>query len=53
MTGPDFDPEKLRPAAYLHEPDPRNALTAWCDRNTGVIRPVQPGDLYNAVAALR
>jgi hypothetical protein len=52
MTGPDFDPEKLRPAAYLHEPDPRNALTAWRDRNTGVIRPVQPGDLYSAVAAL-
>jgi hypothetical protein len=52
MTGPDFDPEKLRPAEYLHEPDPRNALTAWCDENTGVIRPVQPVDLHNAVAAL-
>jgi hypothetical protein len=52
MTGPDFDPEKLRPAEYIHEPDPRNALTAWHDTTTGVIRPVEASDLHAAVAAL-
>jgi hypothetical protein len=51
MTGPDFDPEKLRPAEHVHEPDPRNALTAWVDRTSGVIRPVQVSDLHDAVAA--
>jgi hypothetical protein len=51
MIGPDFDPEKLRPAEYIYEPDPRNALTAWVDRTSGVLRPVQASDLYYAVAA--
>lgn len=51
MTGPDFDPEKLRPAEHVLEPDPRNALTAWVDRTSGVIRPVQLSDLYDAVAS--
>lgn len=51
MAGHDFDPEKLRPAEYLHDPDPRNELTAWCDTTTGVIRPVQASDLHDAVAA--
>lgn len=47
----NFDPEKLRPAEYIHEPDPRNALTAWVDRTNGVVRPVQASDLHDAVAA--
>lgn len=51
MIEPDFDPEKLRPAQYIYEPDPRNVLTAWVDRTSGVIRPVQASDLYNAVAS--
>jgi hypothetical protein len=51
MTGPDFDPEKLRPAEHVHEPDPRNSLTAWIDRTNGAIRPVQVSDLHDAVAA--
>jgi hypothetical protein len=51
MTGPDFDPEKLRPAEHIHEPDPRNTLTAWVDRTSGAIRPVQVSDLHDAVAA--
>lgn len=51
MTGPDFDPETLRPAEHIHEPDPRNAQTAWVDRTSGVIRPVQASDLHNAIAA--
>lgn len=51
MTGPDFDPEKLRPAEHIHEPDPRNALTAWVDRTSGAIRPIQASDLHEAMAA--
>jgi hypothetical protein len=50
MTTQDFDPEKLRPAEHIHEPDPRNALTVWCDTATGVVRPVQASDLHEAVA---
>lgn len=50
-SGHDFDPEKLRPAEYIHEPDPRSALTAWVDRTNGVVRPVQACDLHDAVAA--
>jgi hypothetical protein len=52
MNQHDFDPEKLRPVVYLHEPDPRNATTAWHDTTTGVIRPVEAGDLHDAVAVL-
>jgi hypothetical protein len=51
MSGPDFDPEKLRPAEHIHEQDPRNALTAWVDRTSGAIRPVEISDLHDAVAA--
>lgn len=51
MIGPEFDPERLRPAEHIYEPDPRNALTAWVDRSSGVIRPVQANDLYDAVTA--
>lgn len=49
--GHDFDPERLRPADCIYEPDPRNALTAWVDGTTGVVRPVQASDLHDAVAA--
>jgi hypothetical protein len=52
MVQLDFDPEKLRPAGYIHEPDPRNTLTAWHDKTTGVIRPVEARDLHDAVATL-
>jgi hypothetical protein len=50
MTEHDFDPEKLRPAEHIHEPDPRNALTVWPDPVTGVLRPVRVSDLYDAVS---
>ena len=50
MPGHEFDPEKLRPAEYLHEPDPRNALTACCDMRTGFTRQLQAKDLHDAVA---
>jgi len=49
MPGHEFDPERLRPAEYLHEPDPRNALTAWCDTTTGFTRQLQAKDLHDAV----
>lgn len=48
--GNGFDPETLRPAEYIHEPDPRNALTVWEDGTTGAARPVQASDLHDAVA---
>lgn len=50
MPGNEFDPERLRPAEYLHAPDPRNALTAWCDTTTGFTRQLQAKDLHDAVA---
>lgn len=52
MNQHDFDPEKLRPAEYIHEPDPRNALTAWHDKTNGLVRAVEAGDLHDAVAVL-
>jgi hypothetical protein len=50
MPDHEFDAERLRPAEYLHEPDPRNALTAWCDTTTGFTRRLQVKDLHDAVA---
>ena len=51
MTQHDFDPEKLRPAEHIQEPDPRNALIAWPDAATGVLRPVKATYLHDAVSA--
>ncbi len=51
MTDSDFDPEKLRPAEYLCEPDPRNALFAWRDKDTGEFRPARASDLHDAVSS--
>jgi hypothetical protein len=51
MADRDFDPDKLRPPEYLCDPDPRNALTAWCDTTNKIIRPLQARDLHEAVAA--
>jgi hypothetical protein len=50
MVQHGFDAERLRPTEHIHEPDPRNALTAWVDGATGTIRPVEVGDLHDAVA---
>jgi hypothetical protein len=50
MIQPNFNPEKLRPAEQVHEPDPRNALTAWTDPVTGELRPAKVGDLHNTVS---
>ena len=51
MTEPDFDPEKLRPAEHICEPDPRNTNIAWVDKATGAIRPAKASDFYDAVTA--
>ncbi|MGA3335119.1 MAG: hypothetical protein ABSC62_13250 [Terracidiphilus sp.] len=51
MTEPDFDPEKLRPAEYICEPDPRNTNIVWPDPGTGALRPAKASDLHDAVAA--
>lgn len=50
MVQHDFDPERLRPAEQIHEPDPRNMLTAWTDSVTGVLRTVKASDLHEAVS---
>lgn len=51
MPGHEFDPERLRPAEHLHDPDPRNGLTVWCDTTTGFTRQLQAKDLHDAVAS--
>jgi hypothetical protein len=51
MLEPDFDAEKLRPAEYICEPDPRNAFTAWHKPETGEVYPVRASDLHDAVSA--
>ena len=51
MTEPDFDPEKLRPAEHICEPDPRNTIIVWRDPATGAFRPAKASDLHDAVSA--
>ena len=49
MPGQEFAPERLRPVENLHEPDPRNALTTWCDTTTGFARHLHAQYLHEAV----
>ena len=51
MNESGFDPEKLRPAEYICEPDPRNTNIVWPDPATGALRPAKASDLHDAVAA--
>jgi len=51
MTEHRFSPEKLRPASTFKSPIPRNAVIAWPDPVTGVLRPVKVSDLHDAVSA--
>jgi hypothetical protein len=51
VTELDFDPEKLRPAEYICEPDPRNTNFVRLDRATGATRPRRASDLHDAVSA--
>lgn len=47
-----FDPEKLRPVAFVCEPDPRSTMFARVDLNTGETRPVELTDHHELIAAL-
>jgi len=47
-----FDPEGLRPAAFVCEPDPRSTMFAVVDLKTGAARNVELGDHHGMIAAL-
>jgi hypothetical protein len=47
-----FDPEKLRPAALVCEPDPRSTAFVRIDRATGTARRVELSDHHEAIARL-
>lgn len=51
MTTPDFDPERLRPAEYICEPDPRNKLFFRIDPTNATSRPLRAEDLHELVSA--
>lgn len=52
MHTPEFDPEKLRPAEFITEPDPRNALIVRIDTVAGTSRPLTASDLHEMVSCL-
>lgn len=47
-----FDPEKLRPIAFICEPDPRNTLFVKIDPTTGSVRQIELRDHHEAIEAL-
>lgn len=47
-----FDPERLRPAEYICEPDPRNTMWVRIDHAAGTTRPVELADHHEGIAAL-
>lgn len=47
-----FDPEKLRPAALVCEPDPRSIAFVRIDRATGTARSVELRDYHEAIALM-
>jgi hypothetical protein len=47
-----FDPEKLRPVAFVCEPDPRSTTYVRIDYTTGTTRNIELTDYYEAVAPL-
>jgi hypothetical protein len=52
MCAPEFDAEKLRPAEFITEPDPRNALIVRIDTVAGTSRPLTAADLHEMVSYL-
>ena len=52
MYAPEFDAEKLRPAEFITEPDPRNALLVRIDTAAGTSRPLTAADLHEMVSCL-
>jgi hypothetical protein len=51
MIGPTFDPERLRPAEYVYEPDPRSTMFVRIDRTNGTRRVVELGDHHEEISA--
>lgn len=52
MCAPEFDAERLRPAEFLTEPDPRNALIVRIDQAAGTSRPLTAADLHEMVSGV-
>lgn len=51
MIEQEFDPEKLRPAEHVREPDPRNTMFAMFDRTNGSTRPMALADPHQLISA--
>lgn len=47
----NFDPERLRPAEYACEPDPRSAMFVRVDLTNGTSRPIELADHHEQVSA--
>ena len=48
----NFDPERLRPPAYVFQPDPRNTMWVRIDIASGTSRPFELTDHHQEIAAL-
>jgi hypothetical protein len=46
----DFDPEKLRPAEYVCEPDPRSTMFVRIDRTNGTSRVMELADQHEQIS---
>ena len=52
MSAPEFDAEKLRPAEFITEPDPRNFMIVRIVKVDGTSRPLNAADLHEMVSCL-
>jgi hypothetical protein len=50
MTEQKFDPERLRPAEYVCEPDPRSTMFVRIDRQNGTSRVIELADHYEQIS---
>ena len=50
MTGLRFDPERLRPAEYVCEPDPRSTMFVKIDRTNGTSRDIELADHHEGIS---
>jgi len=50
MVVQKFDPERLRPAEYVCEPDPRNTMYVRVDRTNGTSRPIELADHHEQIS---
>lgn len=52
MRVPEFDADKLRPAEFITEPDPRNAVMVRIDPVAGTSRAMTAADLHEMMSCL-